>query len=35
MGIDAALRKAGVTAGDTVRIGGIELEWEAEPWEAA
>jgi GTP-binding protein len=35
LGIDAALRKAGVTAGDTVRIGGIELEWEAEPWEAA
>ena len=27
-GIDAALRKAGVRPGDTVRIGSVELEWE-------
>ena len=24
---------AGIAAGDTVRIGGTELEWEAQPWE--
>ena len=27
-GIDGALRKAGVHAGDAVRIGGSELEWD-------
>ena len=31
-GIDAELRRAGIVAGDTVRIGGTELEWEADPW---
>ncbi len=35
LGIDAELRKAGVTAGDTVRIGKTELEWEPLPWEDA
>jgi GTP-binding protein len=35
MGIDAELRRQGVGAGDTVRIGGVELEWSAEPWEVA
>jgi GTP-binding protein len=34
LGADAALRKAGVQAGDTVRVGAVELEWEAEPWSA-
>ena len=33
MGIDQELRRAGVGAGDTVRIGGTELEWEAQPWD--
>jgi GTP-binding protein len=33
LGVDAELRRAGVTAGDLVRIGGAELEWEAQPWE--
>jgi GTPase len=33
MGVDQELRRAGVGAGDTVRIGGTELEWEAQPWE--
>jgi len=32
-GIEAELRRAGIAAGDTVRIGGTELEWEAQPWE--
>ena len=32
-GIDDELRRAGVTAGDLVRIGATELEWEAQPWE--
>ncbi|MFL5689719.1 MAG: GTPase ObgE [Chloroflexota bacterium] len=32
-GIDTELRRAGVAAGDTVRIGGVELEWESQPWE--
>jgi GTPase len=32
-GIDQELRRAGVGAGDTVRIGGTELEWEAQPWD--
>ncbi len=33
LGIDAELRRAGITAGDLVRIGATELEWEAQPWE--
>ena len=33
LGIDAELRRAGIAPGDTVRIGGTELEWEAQPWE--
>jgi GTP-binding protein len=33
LGVDAELRRAGVVAGDLVRIGGAELEWEAQPWE--
>jgi GTPase len=33
LGIDAALRQEGVRAGDPVRIGQVELEWEAQPWE--
>ena len=33
LGIDAELRRAGVRAGDLVRIGTTELEWEAQPWE--
>ncbi|HEY4752204.1 MAG TPA: Obg family GTPase CgtA, partial [Candidatus Limnocylindrales bacterium] len=28
MGIDAALRKAGVRRGDDVRVGAVELAWE-------
>jgi len=28
MGIDAALREAGVSDGDTVVIGDYELEWQ-------
>jgi GTP-binding protein len=32
-GIEAELRRAGIATGDTVRIGGTELEWEAQPWE--
>jgi GTP-binding protein len=35
LGIDAELRRAGVAAGDLVRIGGTELEWEPQPWERA
>jgi Obg family GTPase CgtA-like protein len=35
LGIDAELRRQGVAPGDTVRIGAVELEWEAEPWEVA
>jgi len=35
MGIDAELRRAGVAAGDLVRIGASELEWEPTPWEDA
>jgi GTP-binding protein len=34
MGIDDSLRRAGVVAGDTVRIGSVELEWEPELWDA-
>jgi GTP-binding protein len=33
LGVDAELRRAGVVAGDTVRIGRTELEWEAQLWE--
>jgi GTPase len=33
LGIDAELRRAGVAAGDLVRIGAAELEWESQPWE--
>ncbi len=33
-GVDQELRRAGVVAGDTVRIGQTELEWEAQPWES-
>ena len=33
LGIEAELRRAGITPGDTVRIGSVELEWEREPWE--
>jgi GTP-binding protein len=33
LGIDAELRRAGIQAGDLVRIGATELEWEPEPWE--
>jgi GTP-binding protein len=32
LGIDRELRRAGVEAGDTVRIGAVELAWESEPW---
>ena len=35
LGVDAELRRAGVAAGDLVRIGGAELEWEPQPWEDA
>ena len=33
LGIDDELRKAGVSAGDTVRIGKTDLEWDPQPWE--
>jgi GTP-binding protein len=33
LGVDAELRRAGVKAGDLVRIGGAELEWEYDAWE--
>jgi len=33
LGIDRELRRAGITAGDLVRIGSVELEWGAQPWE--
>ena len=33
LGIEKELRRAGVAAGDTVRIGRRELEWEADAWE--
>ena len=33
LGVEAELRRAGIVAGDVVRIGGTELEWEAQPWE--
>ncbi len=34
LGIEQELRRVGVEAGDLVRIGAVELEWEREPWEA-
>jgi GTPase len=34
LGIEDELRRAGVRPGDTVRIGGAELEWEPQPWES-
>ena len=33
LGIDGALRKAGVQPGDVVRIGAIEFEWGPDAWE--
>jgi len=33
LGVDRELRRAGIAAGDLVRIGSVELEWEAQPWE--
>jgi len=35
LGIDAALRAAGIGRGDTVRIGPVDLEWGVESWEIA
>jgi GTP-binding protein len=32
LGVDEQLRRAGVAAGDTVRIGSLELAWEEEAW---
>ncbi|MGH2512037.1 MAG: Obg family GTPase CgtA [Candidatus Limnocylindrales bacterium] len=34
LGIEAELRRRGVAAGDTVRIGRVELEWDRQPWDA-
>ncbi len=34
LGADADLRRAGIQPGDIVRVGSVELEWEAEPWVA-
>jgi GTP-binding protein len=33
LGVDAELRRAGIAAGDLVRIGGTELEWEYDAWQ--
>ena len=33
LGVEAELRRAGVEAGDLVRIGSTELEWDRQPWE--
>jgi GTP-binding protein len=33
LGVDGALRAAGIVPGDTVRIGSLELEWEPAAWE--
>jgi GTP-binding protein len=33
LGIDRELRRLGIGAGDLVRIGAVELEWESQPWE--
>jgi GTPase len=35
LGVDGALRRAGVQPGDTVRIGRVEFEWGADAWEEA
>jgi GTPase len=35
LGVDSALRRAGVQHGDTVRIGRVEFEWGADAWEEA
>ncbi|OGO53490.1 MAG: hypothetical protein A2V84_08685 [Chloroflexi bacterium RBG_16_70_13] len=32
LGVDAELRRAGVEAGDAVRFGSVELEWEPDAW---
>ncbi len=32
LGIDGELRRAGVAAGDIVRFGAVELEWEPDAW---
>jgi GTPase len=32
LGADAELRRLGIRPGDPVRIGRVELDWEAEPW---
>ena len=34
LGIDPALRRAGIQPGDTVRIGRAELEWRPDAWES-
>jgi GTP-binding protein len=34
LGIDDELRRLGVAAGETVRIGASELEWEPDDWDA-
>jgi GTPase len=34
LGIDEELRRSGVAAGETVRIGGSELEWEPDEWDS-
>jgi GTP-binding protein len=33
LGVDEQLRRLGATPGETVRIGAVELEWEADEWE--
>jgi GTP-binding protein len=33
LGIDHELRRQGVAPGDTVRIGGSELEWDSDAWD--
>ncbi len=33
LGIETELRRLGISAGDVVRIGATELEWEPQPWE--
>ena len=33
LGVDDQLRRLGATPGETVRIGAVELEWEADEWE--
>jgi GTP-binding protein len=33
LGVDGALRRAGVQPGDTVRIGRVEFEWGADAWQ--